>query len=386
MIHYFSTRGEKKLYTFSEAILKGIAGDGGLLVPEEMPFLPIGQLQRLVGSSYQEIASFLFKLFELDFSAETVMSLVDRAYGKQFAVAEIAPVRKLQGNQYLLELWHGPTLAFKDMALQIMPLFFAEAVRLQNEKRARAGGSPLSYLILVATSGDTGKAALEGYRDIDGVSIVVFYPAGGVSKLQELQMVTQEGKNVLVCALEGDFDAAQRCVKDVFGDEAFNKELLERQVVLSSANSINWGRLLPQIVYHVSGYLELVRSGAISMGDQIDVCVPTGNFGNLLAGFYAKQMGLPLRRFVCASNENHVLSEFLQTGVYDLTKRELVPTPSPSMDILVASNVERLLYAITKDSVRVRKWMRDLQTKGRFVVDEETKRVLQEEFFCGVGG
>lgn len=383
MITYHSTRGDKQLFTFSDAILKGIAPDGGLFVPEKIPHIPAEQLQQLVNKSYQKKAAYILKRFGIDFTEEQIDTIVNKAYASNFDTKEIAPVTHVTNNTYILELWHGPTAAFKDMALQIMPLFFSEAVKKDNAQKITKGQQPLRYLILAATSGDTGKAALEGYKDKDNISIMVFYPNGRVSQLQELQMKTQEGNNVYVFAVNGDFDDTQRLVKDMFNDETFNNKLKEKfQIVLSSANSINWGRLLPQIVYHVSSYCDLVKQNVIQLGDPIDVVVPSGNFGNLLAAYYAKKMGLPIRQFICASNENNVLTEFLQTGIYSIKNRKLVQTPSPSMDILIANNIERLLYLITNNAKQISEWMTELKTNGIFEVDETTKQILQKEFFA----
>jgi threonine synthase len=383
MILYKSTRGEKKRYTFPETLLKGIAGDGGLLVPGIIPRFSPGQLKSLSGKSYQERASFLINLFETGFSADSIGKIVHRAYGTNFSSRDIAPLVHLTDNQYLLELWHGPTCAFKDMALQIMPLFFEAAVKEDNAARDAAGNKPLTYLLLVATSGDTGKAALDGYKNKENIAVIVLYPKGRVSRIQELQMSTQEGNNVSVYALDGDFDAVQKTVKEVFNDKKFSKKLFDtRQTILSSANSINWGRLMPQIIYYLSAYADMADRGILRWGDEVNVTVPSGNFGNLLAAFYAKTMGLPIHKLICASNTNNVLTDFLQTGTYDVTNRSLVQTPSPSMDILVASNIERLLYTITNDSEKVSGWMGDLNKKGKFTVDEPTKKILQNEFYA----
>ena len=383
MILYESTRGDKKLYNFSQTILKGIADDGGLFVPTRIPQFTVDQLKTLVHKSYQERAYFIFKLFETDFSDETLKDIIYKAYSTNFDVLQIAPVIKLKDNQYILELWHGPTSAFKDLALQIMPHFFSEALKSDNQKRRKKGEKPLCYLILVATSGDTGKAALEGYKDKEGVSIIVFFPDKRVSKFQELSMTTQEGNNVEVYAMSGNFDDTQRCVKETFADNDFNKLLLDKyQTVLSSANSINWGRLIPQIVYHVNSYLELADQGTISLEETMDVAVPTGNFGNILAAFYAKKMGLPIRRLICASNANKVLTEVLQTGSYSVQKRTLIKTPSPSMDIIIASNFERLLYELTQDSKKVCEWMRELKETKQFSVNEKTKQLFQKLFYA----
>lgn len=381
MIKYKSTRGSKELYTFSEVILKGISEDGGLFVPEQIPQITLKNLQSLVTSSYQEKATFIINLFQPDFPESIVKNIVNKAYSSNFDNKEIVPIIKLKGTQYIMELWHGPTAAFKDMALQIMPHFFLESVKKNNLERQSNKMNPLRYLILVATSGDTGKAALEGYKDLENISIIVLYPDGHVSELQELQMQTQEGKNVSVYAIDGDFDDAQSLVKDIFNDKRFNQKLeSELSTLLSSANSINWGRLLPQIVYHIHGYLELVRIGAIAMGQEIEIAVPTGNFGNILAAYYAKKIGLPIKKLICASNENNVLTDFLKTGVYDIQNRKLVQTPSPSMDILISSNTERLLFLITNDTKKVALWMQDLKVNGKFEVDATTKEILQTEF------
>ncbi len=382
MITYKSTRGkDEKNYTFSEAILKGLAADGGLLVPTEIPIVSLKAVQEMVDKTYQERAVCILNMFKPDLTLETTKRLVYEAYGENFDISAIAPLVPLKDNQYMLELWHGPTAAFKDMALQLMPLFFAEAVKKENEKRKAKSDKQLSYLILIATSGDTGKAALEGYKNKEAISIVVLYPNNRVSKLQELQMATQAGNNVNVFALEGDFDAVQTTVKDIFNDKEFNEKLLiDADTVLSSANSINWGRLLPQIIYYFSAYMDLIRQKAIRIGEEIDTVVPTGNFGNLLAAFYAKKMGLPIRKLVCASNTNNVLTDFLQTGIYDISSRNLIQTPSPSMDILIASNIERLLYLLTDNNELVSSWMNDLQTKRRFVVDDKTRLLLGETF------
>lgn len=371
MIYYKSTRGNSRPYKFSETILKGIAEDGGLFIPEEIPQFTLNQLRLLLKTSYQERASFIFNLFRTDFTKDAIKRIVNTAYSTNFDDHQIAPLVQLKDNQYLLELWHGPTLSFKDLALQIMPLFFSEAA----EKKS------VQYLILVATSGDTGTAALAGYKDKKKVSIIALYPKTHVSKLQELQMTTQEGNNLAVYAVPGDFDAVQKIVKAVFNDKDFNKELLVKyQTILSSANSINWGRLIPQIIYHISGYIDLVDRRIISLGDKIDIAVPTGNFGNILGAFYAKRMGLPVRKLICASNANNVLTQFLQTGIYDISNRKLMKTPSPAMDILVASNIERLLYEITKNPKKVSGWMTELRTKGKFKVDNDVKTTLQKEF------
>lgn len=351
-------------------------------MPEKIPQLKLRELELLLNKSYQERAIFLINLFQTDFPEQEIKRIINTAYPKKnsandtnFDNEEIAPLTHLKANQFLQELWHGPTSAFKDMALQVMPLFFESAIKKNGS---------VKFLILTATSGDTGKAALEGFKNKAGTSIAVFYPNGLVSKIQQLQMETQGGENVLVCAVKSDFDGVQKLVKELFGDQEFNENLkLDFNTQLSSANSINWGRLMPQIIYHISGYLDLVSKGVIKLGQEIDIAVPTGNFGNILAAFYAKKMGLPVARLICASNENNVLTEFLQTGIYDIKSRKLVKTPSPSMDILIASNIERLLYELSGDSELVLGWMRQLKEEGRFEVGKSLKAKLQEFFFAG---
>ena len=379
MVTYISTRGDRSEQTFSQIILKGIAKDGGLFVPKELPHI---DLSSLLNKNYVHRAEGIINAFQPDFSQESIHQIITQAYGNNFDNPDIARLVHLKNKQYVQELWHGPTAAFKDMALQIMPLFFSEAVKTNNAKRQKEGNKPLTYLVLVATSGDTGKAALEGYKDKEFISIMVFYPFGHVSQLQQLQMSTQEGKNVNIFAIRGDFDDTQRLVKDIFNDSTFNNILKQKNIVLSSANSINWGRLLPQIVYHISGYIDLVNQKKIVLGDEIDIAVPTGNFGNILAAYYAKKMGLPIRKLICASNANNVLTDFLTTGVYSVTSRKLVQTPSPSMDILIASNIERLLFEVTRDPEKVEKWMKELQKTGEFEVDNKTKTILQKEFIA----
>lgn len=383
-ILYHSSRSitGKKL-TFSATILQGIAADGGLLVPETLPQVEIKELKKLISLPYRDKAAYIFKQFETDFSAGKIDQIVSLAYGTNFDHVDIAPLVHFQGNQYLLELWHGPTAAFKDIALQIKPLFFSEAVTLDNQQRAQQGKQPLRYLILVATSGDTGKAALAGYKDRECTAIIVFYPAGKVSDLQEKQMITQQGSNVGVFGVLGDFDDCQNAVKATFVDQAFNELLLQKYTLkLSSANSINWGRVMPQIVYYFHAYGELVRQQVIKLGEPIDIAVPTGNFGNILSAYYAWQMGVPVQRLICASNENSVLTDFIHSGSYDISHRKLIQTPSPSMDILISSNLERLLYALTQDSKLIQQWMQDLREQRRFTVDSKIKTKIQQLFYA----
>ena len=378
MIRYLDTRGAIDApRTFTEAILEGIAPGGGLFVPERLPSFSLDQIELLATVPYHARAAAVYEAFGLDVDAATTRGIAARAYGPNFDDPEVAPVRDVAAGRHVLELWHGPTLAFKDMALQCMPLYFSEALRQAHDK----GAPDLDYLILVATSGDTGVAALNGYADRAHTRICVYYPDAGVSALQELQMVTQPGDNLTVFRLGGDFDDCQSSVKAVFDDAAFAAELAESHgLALSSANSINWGRLLPQIVYYMSGYADLAARGVVSEGECVDVCVPTGNFGNILAAWYARDIGVPIGRLLCASNSNNVLYDFLSTGVYDIAARSLVKTPSPSMDILISSNLERLLYDLCGDPERIAAWMAELKTAGRFEVDEATHAELREHF------
>ena len=378
MIRYLDTRGAIAApRTFTEAILEGIAPGGGLFVPERLPRFSVEQIVALAGVPYHARAAAVYEAFGLDVSAARTREIAARAYGPNFDVPEVAPVREVAPGRHVLELWHGPTLAFKDMALQCMPLYFSEALDQAHAK----GTTDLDFLILVATSGDTGVAALNGFADRAHTRICVYYPDAGVSSLQELQMVTQPGDNLTVFRLGGDFDDCQSSVKAVFDDRDFASELAERhQLSLSSANSINWGRLLPQIVYYLSGYADLAARGMVAAGDPVDVCVPTGNFGNILAAWYARDMGAPIGRLLCASNSNNVLFDFLSSGVYDIAARSLVRTPSPSMDILISSNLERLLYDLTGDPARIAGWMRGLKESGRFEVDDATRAKLRASF------
>ena len=382
---YIDTRGKVTTpLAFSEAVVKGIAPGGGLFVPEQVPHLSLEEIVALGKVPYAKRAAQVYARFGVDFSDEQVAALMDVAYGDNFDTPDIAPVVKVAPGMHVLELWHGPTSAFKDMALQCLPVFFSASI----EKLRDEGAARNDYLIAVATSGDTGKAALQGFAGRDHLSIVVFYPDGGVSDIQYKQMATQEGANVCVYGAHGNFDDCQTSVKRMFGDEAFNASLFaEHDIALSSANSINWGRLLPQVVYYVSTYATMVGQGVVEAGQPIDVTVPTGNFGNILACWYAKQMGTPIGRIVCASNSNRVLTDFINTGVYDIADRDFVLTPSPSMDILVSSNLERQLFELTgRDAQRIRTWMADLSAKRRFEVDDETFSALQENYAAGSVG
>ena len=369
-MQFFSTRDQSRKVTASEAIAQGLSQEGGLFVPESFPQVDV---QALCGLDYPTLAAEILKQYLTDYSSEFLTSATQQSYGSAFggkagAMAPVCP------GTWALELWHGPTCAFKDYALQLMPKLLVEAKRnLGRTEQTR---------ILVATSGDTGKAALDGYHDVPGVDIAVFYPTGGTSEIQRLQMATQEGANVAVYAVQGNFDDAQTGVKKVFGDPAVAAALAEKGVRLSSANSINWGRLVPQIVYYFAAYGQLLRAGEISFGDPVDFCVPTGNFGDILAGYYAKRMGLPVGMLICASNENNVLTDFLSTGCY-AARRTFYKTTSPSMDILVSSNLERLLYHITGSDAAVTGWMQSLNETGSYTVDKDTLAAIQQSFGCG---
>ncbi|MBQ8551753.1 MAG: threonine synthase [Clostridia bacterium] len=374
-MNYISTRGGKDLVSAAGAIKQGLASDGGLFMPEEIPSLDQGSVAKLCEMSYPERAAYILSLFLTDYTYEELLSDCEKAYAPDRFVGGAAPIHKLNDDTFVLELWHGPTSAFKDMALQIMPRLLSAALKKTEEKR--------TAFILVATSGDTGKAALEGYRDVDGVKIMVFYPVDGVSRVQKLQMATQLGENVSVCAIEGNFDDAQTGVKKIFSDREMAELLDKNGVFFSSANSINWGRLAPQIVYYVSAYCDLINSGEIIAGEMIDVTVPTGNFGNIFAAYIAKMMGLPINRLVCASNKNNILTDFLATGTYD-RNRAFHTTMSPSMDILISSNLERLLYVMS-GAGNTAELMKKLNTEGCYTVDAALKAKLDEHFtglFC----
>ncbi|MDO4540990.1 MAG: threonine synthase, partial [Syntrophomonadaceae bacterium] len=375
-MNYQSTRGGQKDITAAGAIKQGIARDGGLFVPESIPRLTPALLEELRGKDYCGRAESIMALYLTDFSPAEIAACVNGAYGGDaFDHPHKAPLTRLDHGLYVQELWHGPTGAFKDMALQMLPQLMSASVEHTGEHD--------HIVILVATSGDTGKAALEGFRDVPGTSIVVFYPAEGVSQVQQRQMITQRGKNVHVIAVEGNFDDAQNGVKRIFADGELRERLAKNGIRLSSANSINWGRLLPQIVYYVSAWLDLLNEGAIQEGDSINLAVPTGNFGNILAAWYARAMGLPVHKLICASNANNVLTEFLHTGHYD-RKRPFTKTLSPSMDILISSNLERLLYELSsRDHVRVQGWMSDLQIKGEYQVEEDVRQRLGDLFVAG---
>lgn len=372
-MNYISTRGNNQKMTSAQAIIAGLADDGGLFVPDELPQVDMEFIKGLTKLSYQERAARVLGCFLTDYTDEEIKGCVERAYGGgKFDDAAVAPLNIME-DVSVLELWHGPTSAFKDMALQLLPQLLSTALKKTGEKN--------QVLILVATSGDTGKAALEGFRDVEQTKIIVFYPENGVSRIQKLQMVTQQGENVAVTAVKGNFDDAQSGVKAIFSDREFNAKLNEAGVSLSSANSINWGRLVPQIVYYFSAYADLLKAGVIRAGDEISFTVPTGNFGDILAGYYALRMGLPVKKLICASNTNNVLTDFLTTGVYD-RNRDFFKTISPSMDILISSNLERLLYHVTNDATQVAEWMKSLAETGRYDVGAEVLAKIQATFGC----
>ncbi len=375
-MYYLSTRNKNLKYTPAQAIAQGLSREGGLFVPAVLPKLPEHALEELKGMTYQQRAVYVMSLYLDGFTQEELTGFAERAYGtEKFDTTAVAPLHKVDGNTHCLELWHGPTCAFKDMALQMLPYLLSASLVKNDEQR--------TVCILVATSGDTGKAAMEGFKDVPHTRIMVFYPKDGVSEVQELQMRTQEGANVGVCSVVGNFDDAQTGVKRLFSDEALRAELDKRGYFFSSANSINWGRVLPQIVYYISAYADLLQSGAIQNGEKINICVPTGNFGNILAAYYAKQMGLPVNKLICASNSNNVLTDFLKTGVYD-RNRPFYTTVSPSMDILISSNLERLLYALSgEDDALVSEYMAQLNETGRYEVNDEIKAKLSENFAAG---
>ena len=373
---YNSTRNSTLEVESAQAIVKGISDDGGLFVPKNFPKLKKEDLTKLIDMSYAERAKFIFSLFLTDFTSGELDYCVNGAYNTtNFSSENIAEISKLNDQFSMLELWHGPTCAFKDMALQILPyLLTVSSKKVVKDKE---------IVILVATSGDTGKAALEGFKDVDGTSIIVFYPEDGVSAMQKRQMTTQDGGNVNVCSINGNFDDAQNGVKEIFANSQIADKLIQKNKLLSSANSINWGRLAPQIIYYISSYVELVKCGEISLGDKINIVVPTGNFGNILAAYYAGQMGIPIGKLICASNSNNVLTDFIRTGVYD-RNREFMATISPSMDILISSNLERLLYDMSgKDDEQINSWFNSLAKDGRYEVSDSVKTKLQEQFWAG---
>lgn len=374
---YKSTRGKEELVTASTAILKGLSKDGGLFVPVTIPKLDV-PMEKLAQMSYQKTAYEVMSRFLTDFTEEELKDCINKAYDSKFDTEAIAPLHEANGI-YFLELFHGATIAFKDMALSILPHLMTTAAKKNQVKN--------EIVILTATSGDTGKAALAGFADVPGTKIIVFYPKHGVSPIQEKQMVTQKGANTYVIGITGNFDDAQTAVKKMFNDKELAEELDQAGYQFSSANSINIGRLVPQIVYYVYAYAALVKEGKIKAGDKINVVVPTGNFGNILAAYYAKQMGLPVNRLICASNENKVLYDFFRTGVYD-RKREFILTSSPSMDILISSNLERLIYRLTGENAeKCAELMQSLSNGGEYAITDEMKEKLSDFYgnYCSEG-
>ncbi len=375
-MNFISTRGGEKV-TGAQAIVQGLAKNGGLFVPEKFPTVTNEELQSMADMSYPERAAFvLSKYLGEELGADYLKESCEKAYSS-FEAGDPVPLVKVDGETglYVLELFHGPTCAFKDMALTVLPYLLKKSLEVTGVKD--------EILILAATSGDTGKAALEGFRDVEGTKVAVFYPAEGVAKMQKLQMTVQDGNNVFVSAVEGNFDDCQRAVKRLFASEEFNGELAKKGVRLSSANSINFGRLAPQIAYYFSAYVDLLTSRQIEMGDKVNFVVPTGNFGDILAGWYAKQMGLPVKKLICASNKNKVLADFFKKGVYDVD-RDFYRTMSPSMDILVSSNLERLLFEISGRNAKLTaQRMQELVEKKCYAITAEEKKILDEEFFGG---
>lgn len=361
-MRYNSTRNKDIKVSSSEAIIQGISKDGGLYVPEYIPKLD--NLDRLENMNYRELAYEIMSKFLTDFEEDALKKCIQKAYDDKFSTEDIAPTVKV-GDSFILELFHGPTLAFKDMALSILPHLLTESMRIQGIEKEVA--------ILTATSGDTGKAALEGFANVDKIKIIVFYPENGVSKVQKMQMITQEGDNTFVVGINGNFDDAQTGIKEIFNDSEFADELEKKNYRFSSANSINIGRLVPQIVYYFYSYLTLLRKGEINKSERINVAVPTGNFGNILAAYYAKEMGLPINKLICASNDNKVLADFINTSIYD-RRRDLILTSSPSMDILVSSNLERFLYHINGDDDKlVETKMEELRKDGYYKIENFNK-------------
>lgn len=376
MIKYHSTRGSKDLKTAAQAVIQGIAEDKGLYVPDQIPVLPF-RIEDMTDAPYKEIAREIIGAFFTDYTKEELQRCVDGAYDSKFEDPAIAPMQEAGGAEFL-ELYHGKTAAFKDMALSILPYLLTTAMKKENEDK--------KICILTATSGDTGKAALEGFADVEGTEIIVFFPSDGVSKVQQRQMITQEGANTHVFAIEGNFDDAQTGVKKIFSDAAFAEKLAAKGCKLSSANSINIGRLVPQVAYYVYAYCRMVKMGKVQNGEKINIVVPTGNFGNILAAYYAKNMGIPVNKLICASNKNKVLTDFIRTGVYD-TNREFYLTNSPSMDILISSNLERLLYHLSgENGAEIKGLMEQLEHDKKYEVSDRIKEGMGAFYggFCTV--
>lgn len=374
-MEYTSTRNNKLRVSSAYAISNGISSDGGLFVPTKVVHLSDEQIKSMADMSYQERAVFILSLYLTDFTKDEIEYAVNNAYStEKFISDKIAPIKKISNERYILELFGGPTCAFKDMALQLLPYLMSLSIKKESSSK--------ETIILTATSGDTGKAALEGFKDVENTKIFVFYPGSGVSVMQKLQMETQEGENVYVYGIEGNFDDAQSAVKTVFTDEKTKKVLEENNKSFSSANSINWGRLLPQIVYYFSAYVEMFKNNEIAFGEKVNVAVPTGNFGNILAAYYAYKMGLPIKRLLCASNKNNILTDFIKTGVYD-KNRPFYTTASPSMDILISSNLERLLFELyDHDDEKVKNLMTELKNNGKYKIEDEILEKLDEVFFA----
>ncbi|MBQ9730257.1 MAG: threonine synthase [Clostridia bacterium] len=371
-MYFISTRGGKGKVTGAEAIVKGLAPDGGLYVPEKFPAIVGEEFEKMIEMDYPERAAFVLSKYLSDLGEDFLKEACKKAYST-FEGTDPAPLVKVKNGLYVLELFHGPTCAFKDMALTVLPRLLKRSLEVT--------GSSDDVLILAATSGDTGKAALEGFKDVEGTKVAVFYPEEGVAKMQRLQMATQDGNNVFVASVKGNFDDCQRAVKNMFASEEFNTKLKENGMRLSSANSINFGRLAPQIAYYFSAYLDLLTGGQITNGEEVDFCVPTGNFGDILAGWYAKQMGLPVRRLLCASNRNRVLADFIATGKYDV-KRQFYRTMSPSMDILISSNLERLLFEISGRNAKLTaERMAALAKDGEYTITEEERAKIAADFY-----
>lgn len=377
---YISTRSKIEPTDSAHAILQGISEDGGLFVPEEIPQMTLEEIGKLVDMKYSQRAATILQKYLTDYTEFELNESAELAYDLFDSTSKVPLAILIKDEQHknspvgIMELWHGPTSAFKDMALQMLPRLMSLALKKVGETK--------TILILVATSGDTGKAALAGFADVPQTKIMVFYPEGGVSKIQRLQMVTQSGNNVNVTAVQGNFDDAQTGVKKIFADEKIRARLSSAKVKLSSANSINWGRLVPQIVYYFSGYVEMIKSDQIKLGDKLNVVVPTGNFGNILAAYYAKKMGLPIKTLICASNKNHVLTDFFNTGTYS-RNREFYKTITPSMDILISSNLERLIYHESDGDIkRVKNYMKDLNNTGKYKIDSVLKRKLDKIFYA----
>lgn len=373
-MNYISTRNKSIKVSSAQAIVSGLAKDGGLFVPEVFPKLSEKDFEELIAMSYPERVAKVLSMYLEDYTYEELLDYTQKAYSR-FYGEDPCPLVNVDEDLYVLELWHGPTCAFKDMALTMLPHLLSAARKKKGEDSRT--------LILVATSGDTGKAALEGFKDVDGTDIIVFYPSQGVSDMQKLQMMTQQGKNVYVCAIDGNFDDAQSAVKTIFNDSEIQAKLLANGYKLSSANSINWGRLAPQIAYYVSSYCDLISSGKIKLGDKVNFCVPSGNFGNILAGYYASLMGVGVNKLICASNVNNVLTDFFNTGTYDI-HREFHKTMSPSMDILISSNLERLLFEFSgRNDKLIKERMDALKKDGKYSISNDELQRLNKIFSVG---